>query len=164
MNVIRSVKRVALLHVFCVAMLTVLASAQAIAAAATDPTDIPKLRVPKLVKPPTIDGVLLPGEWQGTAGISALVSACPVGGSTPTIAAPIQQVYFYIGYDDKYLYLAMHSPHKEGTYPQARCKSDDDKADWRAVHSSHAFLDSCAWLDAISSTAHGGTRSRGLGA
>ena len=31
----------------------------------------------------------------------------------------IQQVTFYLGYDDKYVYLAMHSPHKEGTYPSA---------------------------------------------
>ncbi len=128
MNMFKSMRRIAVLHVLCTAMLTVSGTEQAIAAASADPTDIPRLRVPKLVKPPTIDGVLSPGEWQGAAGISALVSACPVGGSTPTIAAPIQQVYFYIGYDDKYMYLAMHSPHKEGTYPQARCKSDDDKA------------------------------------
>ncbi len=93
--------------------------------AATAPADIPKLRVPKLRTAPTLDGKLEPGEWQGAAGISALVSACAAGGSTPTIAPPIQQVTFYLGYDDKYLYLAMHSPHKEGTYPQARCKVND---------------------------------------
>lgn len=87
--------------------------------------DIPKLRVPKLTAPPTLDGKLVPGEWQGAAGISALVSACAAGGATPTIAPPIQQVTFYLGYDDKYLYLAMHSPHQEGTYPQARCKVND---------------------------------------
>jgi hypothetical protein len=94
-------------------------------AAAADPADIPKLRVPKLKTAPTIDGKLDAGEWQGAAGISALVSACAAGGATPTIAPPIQQVTFYMGYDDTYLYLSMHSPHQEGTYPQARCKTND---------------------------------------
>jgi hypothetical protein len=94
-------------------------------AAPTDPADIPKLRVPKLKTPPTIDGTLTPGEWQGAAGISALVVA---GGASSTIAAPNQQVSFYMGYDDKYLYLAMRSPHKGGAYPQARCKTADDMA------------------------------------
>lgn len=120
--------RVSAAHVLFTTMLIVFAIVQVIAAETVNPEDIPKLRVPKFTKPPTVDGVLSPGEWQGAAGISALVSACPVGGSTPTIAPPIQQVTFYMGYDDKYLYLAMHSPHKEGTYPQARCKSDDDMA------------------------------------
>ncbi len=99
-----------------------------VGAAATDSSDIPKLRVPRLKTPPTLDGKIEPGEWQGAAGISALASACPVGGATPTIAPPIQQVSFYMGYDDRYFYLAMRSPHKEGTYPQARCKQDDDMA------------------------------------
>ncbi len=93
--------------------------------AETDPADIPSLRCPKMRTAPVIDGKLSPGEWQGDAGISALISACAAGGATPTIAPPIQQVTFYMGYDDKYLYLAMHSPHKEGTYPQARCKTND---------------------------------------
>ena len=125
-NMIKSMKRVASAHILCLALLTFFTSVQVGAATTADPTDIPQLRVPKLKTPPTIDGRLSPGEWQGAAGISALVSACAAGGATPTIAPPIQQVTFYMGYDDKYLYLAMHSPHKEGTYPQARCKSDDD--------------------------------------
>ncbi len=45
---------------------------------------------------------------------------------TLAIVPPIQQVVFYIGYDSKYLYIAMRSPHKEGTYPQARVKQRDD--------------------------------------
>jgi hypothetical protein len=110
---------------FMGALLLVLIGAVTVMAAPANPTDIPLLRCPKLRTAPTIDGKLSPGEWQGAAGISAMVSACPAGGATPTIAPPIQQVTFYMAYDDKYLYLAMHSPHKEGTYPQARCKTND---------------------------------------
>lgn len=115
--------RTSLLLVLCLCL-----GAAAVAEEKTDSSEIPLLRVPKMRTAPRIDGKLEPGEWRGAAGISALVSACPAGGATPTIAPPIQQVTFYLGYDDKYLYLAMHSPHKEGTYPQARCKRDDDMA------------------------------------
>jgi hypothetical protein len=36
----------------------------------------------------------------------------------------IQQVQWYLGYDDKFIYLAMRSPHPEGIYPVARVKED----------------------------------------
>jgi hypothetical protein len=110
-------------------------------AAETNPADIPRLRCPKMRTAPTIDGTLAPGEWQGAAGISALVSACPAGGATPTIAPPIQQVTFYLAYDDQYLYLAMHSPHQAGTYPQARCKHNDET--WGVLSEDHIEFQIC---------------------
>ncbi len=80
-------------------------------------------------------GKLLRKKWRGAAAITALVSNCAAGGSTPTIAPPVQQVTFYLGYDDQYLYLAMHSPHPLGTYPKARCK--ENKYEWGVLSEDH---------------------------
>ncbi|MCL1856809.1 MAG: hypothetical protein FWF84_04100, partial [Kiritimatiellaeota bacterium] len=99
--------------------------------------DVPLLRVPKLRTAPVIDGVLSAGEWQGAAAVSALVS---YGSPTPTIAPPIQQATFYVGYDDKHLYIAMHSPHKEGTYPQARVKEDNSMM---VLYEDHVEIEIC---------------------
>ena len=87
------------------------------------PPAYPVLRCPKLRAAPTIDGTLAPGEWAQAAALTGMVSHT-LGGIVPNV----QQVTFYLGYDDRFLYLAMHSPHKEGTYPRARCKENDNGA------------------------------------
>jgi hypothetical protein len=84
----------------------------------------PELRIPKLKKVPVIDGKITPGEWKDCAAVTAFASGGP--GSTVSIVPEMQQVVWYIGYDDKYLYLAMRSPQPEGTYPKARVKGNDD--------------------------------------
>ncbi len=80
----------------------------------------PVLQVPKMSKPPIIDGKIQKDEWNDAAaftGVSSLYG---------TLVPEVQQVTWYIGYDDENLYLAMHSPHQIGTYPLAKCKEDDN--------------------------------------
>ncbi len=99
------------------------------AAQAADPAETagfkhPEIRVPKLAEPPKIDGKIDEAEWKGTAMFTGVAST---GGVGPyTLVPEVQQVQWRIGYDDKFLYLAMHSPHKKGTYPVARTKENDN--------------------------------------
>jgi len=83
----------------------------------------PVLRVAKLAKPPVIDGRIDRDEWASAAAFTALAAT---GGVGPyTLVPEMQQVVWYIGFDDRFLYLAMFSPHKKGTYPVARVKEND---------------------------------------
>ncbi len=84
----------------------------------------PVLRVPKLSRPPTIDGKIQLGEWAAAAAVTGFSAGGP--GSTESLVPEVQQVVWYLGYDDTYLYLAMRSPNPKGTYPVARVKEDDD--------------------------------------
>lgn len=93
------------------------------AAAEPEAFQHPNLRVAKFAAPPKIDGTIDAAEWQGAAMFTGVAA---VGGVGPfTLVPEIQQVQWRIGYDDKFLYLAMHSPHKKGTYPVARVKDND---------------------------------------
>lgn len=89
----------------------------------------PTMRIPKVSAPPSIDGKIDPGEWKRASAFTGLVSSELGGGIVPNI----QQVTFYLAYDDKYVYLGMHSPHKEGTYPKARYKGHDEGAPGNGV-------------------------------
>ncbi|MCM8770224.1 MAG: DUF6067 family protein, partial [Candidatus Omnitrophica bacterium] len=84
----------------------------------------PILKVPKMTKPPVIDGKIQPGEWSQAAAITGFAAGGP--GSTESLVPEVQQVAWFLGYDDTYLYLAMRSPNPKGTYPVARVKDDDD--------------------------------------
>ena len=70
----------------------------------------PTLRVPRLKTPPELDGKLGTDEWAGAAAFTGLTSH-GLGG---VLAPQIQQATFYLGYDDKFLYLAMNSPNPRG--------------------------------------------------
>ncbi len=88
--------------------------------------EYPVLLAPKMKVPPNIDGVIGQEEWRGAAAITGLAST---GGVGPfSMVAEVQQVIWYIGYDSKYLYLAMHSPNPKGTYPKARVKENESEA------------------------------------
>lgn len=100
----------------------VLAFAGVAAGAETAEFVNPVLRVPKMAAP-TIDGVVSPDEWKGAAAVTGFAAGGP--GSTNSLVPEIQQVVWYLGFDEKYLYLAMRSPHAKGTYPVARVKDAD---------------------------------------
>ncbi len=85
----------------------------------------PSLRVPKFATPPTIDGKIDEAEWKGSAMITG-VAAVGDGVGPFTMVPEMQQVQWRIGYNEKFLYLAMHSPHKKGTYPVSRIKENDN--------------------------------------
>lgn len=84
----------------------------------------PALRVPKLAAPPVIDGQIGAPEWARAAAFTGVTAEGSVGGHG-SLVPQIQQVQWYLGYDDKFLYLAMRSPHPKGTYPLARVKEND---------------------------------------
>jgi len=81
----------------------------------------PILQVVKLTKPPTIDGRIEKDEWQEAAAITGFVSW-----GTRSVVPQFQDVVWYLGYDDRNIYMAMHSPHPEGTLPFARIKERDN--------------------------------------
>jgi hypothetical protein len=91
-------------------------------ALAADPVVPPTLAIPKVTKAPVLDGKLEPGEWNGAASFTGVANYL-LGGIVPNV----QQVSFYLTYDDKYLYMAMHSPLPKGTYPTSRIKRNDDE-------------------------------------
>jgi len=75
--------------------------------------------------PPKIDGVLEKGEYNAFAAITGMVT-WGGGGGGQTLVPEMQQVVWYVGYDDKYLYIAMHSPNPPGVWPLARTKQNDN--------------------------------------
>ncbi|MBI2191478.1 MAG: hypothetical protein HYU36_05790 [Planctomycetes bacterium] len=70
----------------------------------------PALRIPKIEKPPVIDGEMSQEEWADAAAIT---------GFHPIYLEETHSVW-YLAYDDEWLYMAMHSPHYEGTWPTAK--------------------------------------------
>ncbi len=84
----------------------------------------PVMRVPKLSAPPTLDGKINADEWGFASAFTGVTAEGCVGGHG-SMVPEVQQVQWFLGYDDKYLYLAMRSPHPKGTYPVARVKEDD---------------------------------------
>ncbi|MCM8804391.1 MAG: DUF6067 family protein [Candidatus Omnitrophica bacterium] len=86
------------------------------------------LRIPKFEKVPDIDGVIKEGEWEQGASFTGVCTWAAEGapGQPPTIVPEIQQVIWYLGYDDDYLYIGMTSPHPEGTVLKANVKKNDE--------------------------------------
>lgn len=82
------------------------------------------LRVSRMAKAPVIDGTIGQEEWQDAAAFTG-VGSLGYGMGANSLVPEVQQVVWNIGYDDQYLYLAMHSPHQKGTYPKARGKTPD---------------------------------------
>ncbi len=87
---------------------------------------VPEMTVAKVKQAPQIDGVIKPGEWKHASAFTGVTAEGQVGGHGGLVPE-IQQVVWYMAYDSRYLYLAMRSPHAEGTYPLARVKGMDDK-------------------------------------
>jgi hypothetical protein len=103
-------------------------------AAEEDNNNFPILGIGKLRSAPTIDGKIDPEEWQGATAVTGMYNYMK------TLVPEVQQVIWYIAYDDKNLYLAMHSPHKKGTYPVARQKGPDNK---KVLFEDHVEIQIC---------------------
>jgi hypothetical protein len=86
----------------------------------TDGRNPPSLRVPKIKTPPLIDGKITQEEYREFASFTGLVRC------KPKMVVPVmQQVIWYLGYDNEYLYLAMISPNPESSWPLANIKPED---------------------------------------
>ena len=71
--------------------------------------DTPILRVPFLTKPPAIDGIMEPGEWDDAAALSGFWYDFGFG-SFRHMAPPQTQLQIYSGYDKDFLYFCWSSP------------------------------------------------------
>ena len=114
------------------AILTAAAALPFVALAARAETQaLPKYQFPIATvpnvadRPPVIDGKLGKDEYQNFAAITGMVSWGSADGSLRTVVPRIQQVVWYLGYDQKFLYIAMHSPNPPDIWPLARVKYND---------------------------------------
>ncbi len=81
--------------------------------------ETPVWRIAKLDKPPVIDGQIQKDEYARCPAIKGMIT------SGKTIVTKQQDVTWYLGYDDKNVYIAMRSPHPKGTWPIANTKEND---------------------------------------
>jgi len=81
-----------------------------------------------VAKPPTIDGRVDEAEWASASSITGVATWCAEGapGQPPIMVPEVQQVRWFLGYDQKQLYLAMFSPHPKGTALTANIKKNDE--------------------------------------
>lgn len=82
-----------------------------------------RVTVPRLATPPTLDGRIDPGEWARAAALTGHISCSPQ--SEKSLVIEQQDVTWYVGYDDAYLYIAMDNPLRPGTWPRAQAKAFD---------------------------------------
>ncbi len=105
----------------CHAAATLLAWASlCVGAAAPLQAEPPQWRVARLAQPPTIDGVIGDAEYADCPALTGMVTYG--GADSQGLLAHVQDVTWFMGYDDTHLYLAMRSPHPKGTWPAARVK------------------------------------------
>jgi len=79
------------------------------------------LRIPKMAKPPVIDGNINDAEWAGAAEVTGFVSAATIDQYPADMRGT-----WYLGYDDTCLYLAMHLPIPKGVTLNAQTKDPAD--------------------------------------
>jgi len=98
----------------------------------------PLLRVPRIARPPAIDGEIGEEEYREFAAITGMVHYKP-----QRVIPGVQQVVWYLGYDQGNLYLAMDSPCPEGTWPVARVRPEDaleQSIDYPLLHDDHVEI------------------------
>jgi len=87
--------------------------------------ETPILRIPKLDTPPTIDGPMKEGEWQGASALSGFWYDFAQA-KFLYLAPDETQVEVYGAYDDENLYLAYRSPvYPQGSWLKARGRYPD---------------------------------------
>jgi hypothetical protein len=82
----------------------------------------PTWTISKMSKSPVIDGVINADEYADASMITGMVTYQAGGHS---LVAQMQDVSWWVGYDDKYLYISMRSPQRPGTWPRAQAKTHD---------------------------------------
>lgn len=78
---------------------------------AKKPTDVNQTQfvIPKMSKPPVIDGIVNPDEWAGAIGVPLTT------GIFGMMERPSS--YFYIGWDDEHIYFGQRLPMRKGEVP-----------------------------------------------
>lgn len=75
--------------------------------------DTPVLRIPFMGTPPTIDGVMAPGEWDDSSALSGFWYDY-ANADFRFMAPPQTQLQLYAGFDKEHLYFCYSSP----VYPE----------------------------------------------
>jgi hypothetical protein len=87
--------------------------------------DTPILRVPLMKTPPTIDGVMSPGEWEDSSALSGFWYDFATS-DFRFLAPPQTQLQLYAGYDKEHLYFCFSSPvYPENSWLKARGRFPD---------------------------------------
>jgi hypothetical protein len=97
------------------------------------------LRIPKLLKPPVLDGTINPAEWQGATAVTGF---CNLNGemSLPQFLQPI----WYLAYDDHNLYLAFRYPiYPSGTLRAATKTKAKAELEQGALWDDHTEIEIC---------------------
>jgi hypothetical protein len=76
--------------------------------------------------PPKIDGHINEDEYENFSALTGMITMGDFSGTMVTAVPAMQQVVWYLGYDDAYLYIAMRSPNPPGSWPLALTKANDD--------------------------------------
>ncbi|MCM8803288.1 MAG: DUF6067 family protein, partial [Candidatus Omnitrophica bacterium] len=99
----------------------------------------PFLLVPYIgEKKPLIDGKIDNEEYENFACITGMVTWGTAGGELKTIVPKIQDVMWFVGYDEKYLYISMRSPNPPNVWPVARVKTNDES--YRILWDDHTEI------------------------
>lgn len=81
-----------------------------------EPPSIPSFVIPKIAKPPTIDGTIDPVEWQGAMAVGGVVVA---NGPAEMLGKLMPRpTTYYLAWDDGHLYLAARTWLAAGTKPR----------------------------------------------
>ncbi|MCD6408494.1 hypothetical protein J7L87_05535 [bacterium] len=75
---------------------------------------------------PQIDGTVGEKEYKNFLAITGMVTWGGPSGELKSVVPSIQQVIWFLGYDDKYFYIAMKSPNPPESWPLARVKKYDE--------------------------------------
>ena len=73
-----------------------------------DESLVPRLNIPRMQHPPTVDGTIDPAEWKAAARVSGVVT-------THSLHYKDRPVSFCLGWDAKHLYIAARSDVLPGT-------------------------------------------------
>ncbi len=90
------------------------------------------LHVSKMQSPPTIDGIIDEAEWADACAMSGFRSYA-TGSAFPDCL----KIIWYIGYDDKNLYMAMHSVFPETIGLKADTKPVDQDNEYSLIFDDH---------------------------
>jgi len=79
-----------------------------------------RIMIPKLAKPPTCDGKIAEGEWDGAAAFDAVIHEA-------TLNFFPRSVRWHFGWDEGHLYFAARTSLLTGEKPRQEIESDGDK-------------------------------------
>jgi hypothetical protein len=89
----------------------------------------PRLRATRIARPPVVDGIVGPDEWQGVPVTDAFTQKFPGEGRPPT-----EKTFLRVGYDEQAIYVAIECEQRLAPVEARLTRRDRQiEADWVAV-------------------------------